>query len=76
VADDVDTALRFNVTSTVLVMPPPVSVIVALFAPTEAVAVFTLTVMLLLLEADRGLTVSQPALSLTLQLVLDVTATV
>jgi hypothetical protein len=53
-----------------------VNVIVALFAPTEAVAVFTLTVMLLLLEADKGLTVSQPAFSLTVQLVLDVTATV
>jgi hypothetical protein len=76
VADDVDAALRFNVMPTVLVMPPPVSVIVALFAPTEAVAVFTLTVMLALLEAEVGLTVSQPVFSLTLQLVLDVTATV
>ena len=49
---------------------------VALFAPTTAVAVFTLTVILPLLEAEAGLTVNQPALSLTLQLVFDVTASV
>ena len=69
-------ALRVNVTSTVLVVPPPVRVMVALFAPTEAVAVFTLTVRVLLFEAVRGLTVSQLAFSLTLQLVFEVTASV
>jgi hypothetical protein len=46
------------------------------FVPTDAVAVFTLTVMVLLLEADAGVTASQPAFSLTLQLVFDVTASV
>ncbi len=61
-------------TPTVLVVPPPVRVIVALFVPTDAVAVFTLTVRVLLFEAVRGLTVSQLAFSLTLQLVFEVIA--
>ena len=53
VAYEVDVGLRVNVTSTVLVAPPPVRVMVALFAPTEAVAVFTLTVRVLLFEAGE-----------------------
>ena len=75
-ADDVDGALSVNVTSTVFVIPPPVTVIVALFVPTDAVAVFTLTVMLPLLEDEAGLTVIQLTLSVTLQLMFDVTASV
>ncbi len=51
-------------------------VMVALFVPTVAVAVFTLTVRLLLLEPDVGLTVSQLAFSLTVQVVFEATASV
>ena len=76
VADEVDAALRVNATSTVLVVPPPVRVMVALFVPTEAVAVFTLTVRALLFDAERGLTVNQLVFSLTLQLVFEVTVSV
>jgi hypothetical protein len=76
VADDVDGAFRVSVTPTVFVIPPPVNVMVALFVPTDAVDVFTLTVMLPLFEDDVGLTVIQLALSLTLQLVFEVTASV
>ena len=76
VADDVDAVLRFNVTPTVLVTPPPVSVMVALLVPTVAVDVFTLTVMLPLFDPDVGLTVNQLLFSVTLQLVLEVTETV
>jgi hypothetical protein len=76
VADDVDGALNVRVTPTVFVSPPPVTVMVAVFVPTAAVAVFTLTVMLPLLEDDAGLTVIQLTLSETLQVVFDVTASV
>ena len=48
----------------------------ALFVPIEAVAVLTLTVRVLLFEAETGVTDNQLALSLTLQLVFDVTASV
>jgi len=75
-ADEVEAAFSVNATPTVLVMPPPVRVIVAVFVPTRAVAVLMLTVRLPLLEAEAGFTVSQPALSLTLQVVFDVTARV
>ncbi len=57
-------------------MPPPVIVMVALFVPTVAVAVFTLTVKLLLLDPDVGLTVNQFAFSLTVQEVFEATANV
>ena len=76
VAEEVETALSVSVTSTVRVIPPPVRVMAALLVPSDAVAVFTLTVMVLLLEADAGVTVSQLVFSLTLQLVFDVTASV
>jgi hypothetical protein len=49
---------------------------VALLTPTVAVDVLTLTVMLPLLDPDVGLTVNQLLLSLTLQLVLEVTESV
>jgi hypothetical protein len=76
VADEVDAALRVSETLAVLVIPPPVRVMVALFVPIEAVAVFTLTVRVLLFEAERGVIVNQLAFSLTLQFVFDVTASV
>jgi hypothetical protein len=57
-------------------MPPPVIVMAALCVPTVAVAVLTLTVRLLLLDPDRGLTVSQFAFLLTVQDVLEATASV
>jgi hypothetical protein len=49
---------------------------VALFAPTVAVAVFTLTVELLLFDPEVGLTVSQLASSLTVHVVFEATASV
>ena len=67
VADDVDGALSVSVTVTVLVIPPPVTVIAALFGPRTAVAVFTLAVIVPLFEPDVGLTVSHDALSLAVQ---------
>ena len=76
VADDVDTGFNVKVIPTVLVRPPPVIVIVALFVPTVAVAVFTLTVRPLLLDPDVGLSVSQLAFSLTVQDVFEATARV
>ena len=73
VAEDVAGALSVRVTFTLRVTPPPVSVMIALFVPTVAVLVFTLTVTLPLLELDVGLTDNQLALSLTVHDVLDVT---
>ena len=76
IAEELPDVLRVNVTETVRVMPPPVTVIVALFVPIAAVAVFTLTVNVPLFEAEVGLTVNQLAFSLTVQEVLDVTVSV
>ena len=76
VADDVDGALSVSVTSTVLVTPPPVTVMVPLFVPMEAVAVLMLTVTVPLLVPEAGLTDIHGTLSLAFQLVLEVTATV
>ena len=75
-AEDVDGALRVRVTLIVLVRPPPEIVITALFVPAVAVAVFTLTVKLLLFDPEVGLTVSQLVFSLTVQEVFEVTASV
>jgi hypothetical protein len=65
-----------SVTLTVLVVPPPVTVIVAVLDPTEALDKITLAVMLPLPVPDDGLRVSQTALSLAVQLPFEVTATV
>ena len=73
VADDVDGALSMSVTVMVCVIPPPVTVIRAVFAPRAAVAVFTLTVIGPLFEPDVGLTVSHDALSLAVQAWLELT---
>jgi hypothetical protein len=50
-------------------------VIVALFGPRTAVAVFTLAVIVPLFEPDVGLTVSHDALSLAAQAWLELTVT-
>jgi len=71
-AEDVDGALSVRVTSTILVMPLPVIVIVPLLFPMMAVEVFTLTVIVPLLLAAVGVTVSQLPLLLTVQEVLEV----
>lgn len=52
-------------TLTVLVIPPPVTVMVAVWLPTATSAVFTLAVNEPLFEPDVGLTVSQDAFLLT-----------
>lgn len=72
-AEELPDVLRVRVTEIVLAMPPPVIVIVPLLVPTVAVAVFTLTFILPLLDAEVGLTVSQLPLVLTVHDVLDVT---
>ncbi len=48
-------------------MPPPITVMVAELLPKVAAVVFTLAVMVPLLEPDAGLNDSQDALSLTVQ---------
>jgi hypothetical protein len=73
VADDVVGAFNWSVTFTVLVIPPPVTVITPLFVPRLAVAVLTLTVMVPLFEPEVGLTDNQEALSLAVQDPFDVT---
>jgi hypothetical protein len=64
-----------RVTLTVLVVPPPVTVIVALFVPTDALPRLMLGVMVPLPEPDVGLRVSHPLLLLAVQLPFDVTVT-
>ena len=71
-ADEVAGALRLRVTETVRVIPPPVTMTVAELVPAEAEEVFTLRVSVPLLEPEAGLTVSQLALSETVQDVLEV----
>jgi len=61
VAEDVAGAFSVSVTLTVLVSPPPVTVIVAELLPWLAFAVFTLTVIVPLVEPDVGLIVNQEA---------------
>ena len=63
--DELAAGFSIRVTFTVLVMPPPITVMVAELFPWVAVAVFTLAVMVPLLEPDIGLSDSQDALSLT-----------
>jgi hypothetical protein len=75
VADDVDGALSVSVTVTVLVIPPPVTVIVALLVPTVAVALFTLTVIAPVFAPDVGVIVSHVAFLLTVHVPLELTVT-
>jgi hypothetical protein len=74
VADEVAGAFNVSVTFTVLVMPPPVTVITAVLVPRLAVAVFTLAVIVPLLEPDVGLSDNQEALSLAVHVPFELTA--
>lgn len=74
-AEDVAGAFNTSVTFTVLVIPPPVTVIADVLLPILAVAVFTLAVTIPLPEPDVGLTVNHDALSLAVQVPFDVTET-
>ena len=71
-----EAAVTVRVTFTVLVVPPPVTVIVAVLVPTGALDKITLAVILPLPVPDDGLSVSQTALSLAAQLPFEVTVTV
>jgi hypothetical protein len=71
VAEDVAGAFNVRVTFTVLVIPPPVTVTMALLLPRLAVEVFTLAVIVPLLDPEAGLMVNQLASSLTVQVPLD-----
>ena len=75
VAEEVDGALRLSVTLTVLVIPPPVTVIVAGLLPKLALAVFTMAVIVPLLEPDVGLTVSHVLSLLAVHVPLELTVT-
>ena len=67
-------AVTVNVTGTVTgVAPVALRVMVALYVPAVRVPVVTLAVIVPLLVPEVGLTVSQPASSLTVHAVLDVT---
>jgi hypothetical protein len=62
-----------SVTLVVLLVPPPVIVMVAVFVPTTAPARFTLAVSVPFPDPEPGLTVSHDALMLADQLPFDVT---
>lgn len=73
-AEDVAGAFNTSVTFTVLVIPPPVTVIADVLLPILAVAVFTLAVTIPLPEPDVGLTVNHDALSLAVHVPLEAIA--
>ena len=75
VAEDVAGAFSVRGTLTVLVIPPPITVMVAVLLPRLAFAVFTLAVRVPLFEPEVGLTVNQEALALAVHVPLDVTVT-
>lgn len=72
VADDVVGAFNVSVTVTILVIPPPVIVMVAVLSPRLAFAVFTMAVMVPLFEPDVTLSDSQEVLSLAVQVPFEV----
>ena len=73
-ADEVAGAFSVSVAFTVLVIPPPVTVITPELVPMLAVAVFTLTVIVVpLFDPDDGLTDSQETLSLAVQVPFELT---
>jgi len=76
VTDEVADAFKVSVTFTVLVIPPPVTVITALLVPRLAVEVFTLAVIVPLFEPDVGLSDNQEAPSLAVHVWLELTETV
>jgi hypothetical protein len=75
VAEDVAGAFNVRVTFTVLVIPPPVTVMAAWLLPGLAVDVFTLAVIVPLFEPDVGLTVNHDALSLAVHVPFELTVT-
>ena len=77
VAEDVAGAFSVSLTLTVLVIPPPVTVIVAiLLLPRLAVDVFTLAVTVPLFEPDVGVSDNQVTSSLAVHVWFEVTVTV
>jgi hypothetical protein len=70
-----EAAETVRVTLRVLVVPPLVTVMVAVFVPTEAFPRLTLAEMVPLPEPEVGLSVSQGALSLAVQFPFEVTVT-
>ena len=64
-----------RVTLTVPVLPPPVTVMVPVFVPTDALPRLILAVMVLLPVPEVGLRVSHEVLLLAVQLPFDVTVT-
>ncbi len=74
--DELDGAFNVRATFTVRVMPPLFTVMVAELFPWTAVAVFTLAVIVPLLEPDVGLSESHEAPSLTVQAPVEVMAMV
>lgn len=75
-AEEVAGAFNVSVTLAVLVIPPPVTVIVAVLLPRLAFAVFTLAVMVPLFEPDAGLSDNQEASSLAVQVPFELTVIV
>jgi hypothetical protein len=75
-ADEVAGAFNVSVTVMVLVIPPPVTVMVAVLLPRLAFAVFTLAVTVPLFEPDVGLSDNQEALSLAVHVWFELTETV
>ena len=70
-----EAAATVRVTLAVLVVPPPVTVMVALLVPRAALRRLMLAVMVPLPEPEVGLTVSHDVLLLAVQLPFDVTVT-
>ena len=64
-----------SVTVTVLVVPPPITVIVALLVPTTAVAKFTLVATVPLPDPEVGLIVSHALLLLAVHVPFEVMVT-
>lgn len=75
-AEEVAGAFNVSVTLAVLVIPPPVTVIVPVWFPIARLAVFTLAVMVPLLEPDAGLSDNQEASSLAVHVWFELTETV
>lgn len=70
-----EAAVTVRVTSTALVVPPAVTVMVALFVPTDALSRLTCAEMVPLPDPEVGLKVSQVALSVAVQFPFEVIVT-
>jgi hypothetical protein len=75
VAEDVDWAFNVRFTVTVRVTPPLVTVMFAVWFPVVRFAVFTLAVIVPLLDPEVGLMVSQEAVLLAVHEPVEVTVT-